>query len=214
MSEVVEPSEQRIHREMERLEKWDADTRRSRAVLSIALDDRMTMDDRVALAFVGGGSESAFLRFEALRAYTSGNGAAALVLVHAVCERELAGWVQSLGATAPKGWARWGLGPLVRHALAAEYIPDGIARDLYELNERRRLVYHFQEDRFRHGAGSQREPSILTQSMLLVGNKDEWRRGMSELMLTFAFDGISAMVNYMRHVTPSIDELRRPADRA
>lgn len=43
----------------------------------------------------------------------------------------------------PRGWERWGLGPLVKCSSEHFHMPEELAVQLLELNESRKALYHF-----------------------------------------------------------------------
>ncbi len=82
---------------------------------------------------------------DAAAAYIAGAYASALVAAHATCERELAGWVDSLGAAAPARAKTWGLGALTAYAEQQSALPPDLIALLFEVNEQRKLLAHFKD---------------------------------------------------------------------
>jgi hypothetical protein len=74
--------------------------------------------------------------------FLSGADAGAIFCAHASCERDLAAMVNAVD-TRPRGWERWGLGPLVKHCMQQYGLPDEVGQQLLNLNESRKTLYHF-----------------------------------------------------------------------
>ena len=66
----------------------------------------------------------------------------AIFCAHASCERDLAAMFDA-SDSGPRGWERWGLGPLVQHSREQFQLPEELAMKLLELNETRKTLYHF-----------------------------------------------------------------------
>ena len=141
--EIPKDLERTIHVLIER----DDRTRFERAERSQELASLVREFPVMTVAVAGGGHESGWFFAEAAGCYVAGLYAAALVCAHASCERELAGWVNSLGASAPRGWERWGLGRLLEYSVEVDRFPKGTAALLDEVNRKRRDFYHFRDER-------------------------------------------------------------------
>ncbi|WP_143626262.1 hypothetical protein [Streptomyces viridosporus] len=124
----------------------DERTRAARAERSLEIDSLQQDFPPETIGLVGGGHESAWFFVEAIGCYLHGFDAAALVCAHASCEREIAGRVNHLGANAPRGWERWGLGALLQYAATEGWYTASSQALLEEVNRKRREFYHFRSE--------------------------------------------------------------------
>ena len=86
--------------------------------------------------------EDARLMTDAMTCYIYGADTATVFCVHAACERDLASSLHNSDST-PVNSKMWGLGKLISHYRAGGWIPDDLLERLDNLNEYRKILYHF-----------------------------------------------------------------------
>jgi len=116
----------------------DANLSRRREALAGAV---RRMDDVRGMGFVST-VEDGYLLTGAQLCFLSGADAGAIFCAHASCERDLAAMVNA-AETGPRGWERWGLGPLVTRCIEHHGLPRVLGQQLLDLNESRKTLYHF-----------------------------------------------------------------------
>lgn len=177
----------------------DSDLVRRQRLLSAALS-RMTNLAGLGLTV---DVEDSYLLSNAQLCFARGADAGAVFCAHASCERDLAALVGAAGS-GPARWERWGLGPLVTHCAEQHGLPTDIARQLVELNESRKTLYHF--------GHSDSETALRQSTQTLIaevgsralrdefakihghegGNKDVWRYAMDRALEQKALSSIEA----------------------
>lgn len=127
----------------------------------------------------------------------------AIFCAHASCERDLAAMVDATDFK-PRGWERWGLGPLVKHSSEHLQMPEEVAVKIFELNESRKALYHFGHSEadaslsratsaYVHEVGSE---TLFAEFRARQGRdgrtKDVWRYAMDRVLEAKALAAIEA----------------------
>jgi hypothetical protein len=179
---------ERLDKVVQKLEVRDKESREERARRHLELIDLMASCDVMGLMLVGGGPGGAWLRLEAFRSYRAGLGTAALACAHAACERELAGWVETFGEEAPSNWRYWGLGQLTKFAKERETLPLEVISALFQLNEKRRILYHFHDD------WAPESHTSRAYGLRLRPDKSAWEPGMGRVLLDDGLEVIRTLL--------------------
>jgi hypothetical protein len=116
------------------------------ALLDAALQEvRPTADGGRILV---GGQEAVLLWDATVDSFASGVWVATILCAQATCERVLAALVSlrelpGAGIKGPKNWEKWGLGRLIEHVRAQEWVPEDLLDEVDWLCEARKPYGHF-----------------------------------------------------------------------
>lgn len=95
-----------------------------------------------------GGEEATILWRSTIQCFVHGLWVPTILCAQATCERTLAGIVAlrelpGYGATAPRGWERWGLGAIIKHVREQGWVPTDALDDVDRLCEARKPWGHW-----------------------------------------------------------------------